>query len=127
MAARAAVEENAMTHNRSHKMSLKLPAPVAAYLAAEKAKNADMLASCFADDALVHDEGRDHRGRDAIRSWKREADAKSQYVLEPLDASLSGKAVKLRARLTGNFPGSPVELDFTFALANDKIASLDIR
>ena len=38
-------------------MSLKLPGPVAAYLAAEKAKNADMLALCFADDALVHEEG----------------------------------------------------------------------
>jgi hypothetical protein len=107
-------------------MSLKLPGPVATYLAAEKSKDADLLARCFADDALVHDEGRDHRGVDAIRSWKREADAKYQYVLEPLDASVSEKTVKLRARLTGNFPGSPVELDHTFTLANDKITSLEI-
>jgi hypothetical protein len=48
-------------------------------------------------------------------------------VLEPLSASVGEKTVKLRARLTGNFPGSPVELDFTFTLANDKITSLDIR
>ena len=108
-------------------MSLKLPGPVAAYLAAEKAKNADMLALCFADDALVHDEGRDYRGRDAIRAWKRAADANYKYVLEPLDASVGEKTVKLRARLTGNFPGSPVELHHTFTLANGKITSLDIR
>jgi ketosteroid isomerase-like protein len=107
-------------------MSLKVPGPVAAYLAAEKAKDADKLALCFADDALVHDEGRDHRGRDAIRSWKREADAKYRYVLEPLTASVSGKTTSLRARLTGDFPGSPVELDFAFTLANDKITSLEI-
>ena len=108
-------------------MSLKLPAPVAAYLAAEKAKNPEMLASCFASDALVHDEGLDYRGIDAIKSWKQKADAKYQYIMEPLDASVNEKTVKLRARLTGNFPGSPAELNFTFTLANDKITSLEIR
>ena len=70
---------------------------------------------------------RDYRGRDAIRAWKRAADAKYKYVFEPLDASVGEKTVKLRARLTGNFPGSPVELDHTFTLANGKITSLDIR
>lgn len=45
-----------------------LPQPVAAYLAADKAKDVDMLDLCFADDAQVHDEGRDHRGLDAIRA-----------------------------------------------------------
>ena len=108
-------------------MSLRLPKPVTNYLAAVEAKDTDMLALCFADDALVHDEGRDHRGLDAIRAWKREADAKYQYVMEPLDGSVAEKTVRLRARLTGNFPGSPVELTYTFTLANDKIASLEIR
>src|SRR6266566_3352305 len=85
-------------------MSLKLPGPVAAYLAAEKAKNPEMLASCFANDALVHDEGQDYRGIDAIKSWKQKADAKYQYIMEPLDASVDEKTVKLRVRLAGNFP-----------------------
>jgi ketosteroid isomerase-like protein len=107
--------------------SLGLPNPVATYLAAEKAKDLDMLARCFAEDALVHDEGRDYRGLDAIRSWKQEADRKYQYVMEPLDVSVNDDTVKLRARLTGNFPGSPVDLDFTFTLANDKITSLNIE
>lgn len=106
---------------------MSLPTPVATYLAAEKAKDPDMLALCFADDALVHDEDRDYRGLDAIRSWKREADAKYRYVMEPLDASVSENIVTLRARLTGAFPGSPVELDYTFTLANDRIASLEIQ
>ena len=108
-------------------MSLTLPEPVATYLAAVEAKDTEMLALCFADDALVHDEGRDYRGLDAIRSWKQETQTKYQYVMEPLDASVRGKTVKLRARLTGNFPGSPVELDYTFMLSNDKISSLEIQ
>ena len=108
-------------------MSLKLPNPVASYLAAEKAKDADRLAESFADDAWVHDEGHIHRGRDAIRSWKREADTKYGYVMEPLEASVGDKVVKLRARLTGNFPGSPVELNHTFTVENDQITSLEIK
>ncbi|HET9378621.1 MAG TPA: nuclear transport factor 2 family protein [Chthoniobacterales bacterium] len=110
-----------------NEMSLKLPKPVAIYLAAEQAKNIDMLALCFADDAIVHDEGRDYRGLDAIKSWKQAADIKYRYVAEPLSASIGEKTVTLLIRLTGDFPGSPVELDYTFTLANDKIASLIIQ
>ncbi|HXI85786.1 MAG TPA: nuclear transport factor 2 family protein [Verrucomicrobiae bacterium] len=108
-------------------MALALPRPVATYLAAVKARDADMLDLCFADDAVVHDEDRDHRGLDAIKSWKRETEAKYRYVVEPLDAALEGNIVRLRARLTGDFPGSPVELDYIFTVANDKIISLEIE
>ena len=59
----------------------------------------------------MHDEGREHRGRNAIEQWKQEADTKFQYVLEPLDASVAGDTVRVRARLTGDLPGSPIELD----------------
>src|SRR6266700_714570 len=38
---------------------------------------------------------------------KKAADAKYTYVLEPLNASVTEKSVVVRARLTGNFPGSP--------------------
>ena len=108
-------------------MSIQVPRPVADYLAAEKAKDADALARCFANEAVVHDEGRTHRGPDAIRAWKREADAKYRYVMEPLDASADEDGVRLRARLTGNFPGSPVELQFVFQVADDKITSLKVH
>lgn len=47
--------------------------------------------------------------------------------MEPLDASADEKTVRLRARLTGEFAESPVEVDYTFTLANDKITSLDIQ
>jgi ketosteroid isomerase-like protein len=57
-------------------MVFKLPKLITNYLDADKAKDADRLALCFAGDALVHDEGRDYRGRDAIRSWKQESKGK---------------------------------------------------
>jgi hypothetical protein len=67
-------------------MTVERPWPVATYVPAEQAMDPEMLARCFADDALVHDEGRDYRGLGAIRAWKREVEATYQCVIEPLDA-----------------------------------------
>ena len=108
-------------------MTLDAPEPIAAYLAAEEAKDADALSRCFTEDGTVRDEGRDYRGRDAIRQWKQVADEKYRYVLPMVNAQTRGNEVTVRARLTGEFPGSPIELDHIFTLSNDKIASLEIR
>ncbi len=78
-------------------MLAKLPQSVVNYLAAVKAQDTEMFARCFADDALVHDEGRDYKGLDAITAWMKETETKYKYVIEPLDASVSGNTVKLRA------------------------------
>jgi ketosteroid isomerase-like protein len=108
-------------------MALDVPEPVSAYLAAEEARDADALSRCFTDDGIVHDEGQDYRGREAIRKCKQEADTKYRYVLQPIKAHSHGDKVTVRARLTGQFPGSLIELDHIFTLSNDKIALLEIR
>jgi ketosteroid isomerase-like protein len=108
-------------------MALDLPRPVAEYLVADEAKDADALSRCFTEDGTVHDEGQDYHGRDSIRRWKQAADAKYRYVLQTVSVQTFGDLVTVRARLTGEFPGSPVELDHIFRLSGDKIASLEIR
>ena len=108
-------------------MTLAVPKPVVAYLAAEAAKDADAISHCFTKEGVVRDEGREYLGRDAIRQWKAAADAKYNYVLAPLGVRAEENKVTLRARLTGDFPGSPVELDHIFTLSKDGIASLEIR
>jgi len=40
-------------------------------------------------------------------------------------AQKDGKTI-VTNRLTGNFPGSPIELEFVFTLDGDKIKSLEI-
>ena len=107
-------------------MKINVPGPVATYLAAEKTKDSERLGECFREDAIVRDEGREHRGVAAIKAWHREANANFRYVVEPLDASVGGPAVVVRARVTGDFPGSPVELRFNFTVSEDQIASLEV-
>src|SRR3981189_787135 len=85
-------EENTMT--------LDAPEPIAAYLAAEEAKDPDALSRCFTEDGTVHDEGRDYRGRDAIRQWKQAADEKYRYVLQMVNAQTHGNEVIVRAHTT---------------------------
>jgi hypothetical protein len=82
---------------------------------------------CFTEDGTVHDEGQDYHGRDSIRQWKQAADAKYRYVFQTINVQTFGDLVTVRARLTGEFPGSPVELDHIFKLSGDKMASLEIR
>ena len=108
-------------------MVLDVPDATAEYLAAEGAKDADALSRCFTEEGSAHDEGQDHLGCDSIRQWKQAADAKYRYVFQTMNVQTLGELVTVRARLTGEFPGSPVELDHIFKLSAYKIASLEIR
>jgi len=107
-------------------MAIDVPDPVAQYLAADAAMDTTTLAQCFAQGAVVRDEGRDYLGLEAIQAWNREAHRKYQYVLEPVRATTQGAATRLRVRLTGPFPGSPVEVDYLFTVREEKITSLRI-
>ena len=108
-------------------MAVILPPVLVAYLSSEATTDVESLANCFAPDAVVHDEGRTIRGLDAIKAWKQDAKAKYQYTVEPLDAVHDHATVTMRARLSGKFPGSPIEVTYRFVLVNDKIALLEIR
>jgi ketosteroid isomerase-like protein len=108
-------------------MSVDLPAPITMYIAAENRGDTEALAQCFAEDAVVRDEGQTMEGLAAIQQWKAEARKKYQHTIEPLAvAPKDGKTI-VTNRLTGNFPGSPIDLEFVFTLDGNKIASLEIR
>ena len=108
-------------------MPLNLPAPVAAYIAAQNGDDFTALAHCFAENAVVQDEGRTMKGLAAIQQWKMETKQKYHHTVEPLAAVQKDGKTVVTARLTGDFPGSPVELQFVFRLERDKISSLKIR
>ena len=105
--------------------SIDLPTPIAAYFAADGTDDGH-VAQCFTEDAVVIDERREHNGRQAIAQWKTEATTKYHYTSEPLKADISAADIAVIARVTGEFPGSPIELQYRFTLAGDKIARLEI-
>ncbi len=106
-------------------MTVKLPKPIAAYFAADTA-DGEAVSHCFAENALVKDEGHTYHGRAAIKKWKDESAAKYQYTCEPIVCEdENGKSV-ITCRLVGNFPGSPADLRFAFELTGEQIVSLEI-
>ena len=108
-------------------MSLRLPRPIECYFAAENADDSDDVDSHFSASATVLDEGGTHKGLAAIRRWKMEAKQKYSHRVEPLRAEQRDGITVVESRVSGNFPGSPVTLAFSFRLSGDKIESLEIR
>ena len=108
-------------------MSIDLPEPIARCIAAENRGDTTVLEDCFAEDAVVRDEGKTITGLAAIKRWKTEAISRYRHTVEPLTVRQADGASMVTCRLTGNFPGSPIELRFTFVLGGDKITSLTIE
>jgi len=104
-----------------------LPLPIARYLAAENTGDLDSLGEIFAPRATVRDEGGIHVGLDAIREWKAGTKAKYDHRVTALGSRGSGRRTVVDVRLAGRFPGSPVTVEFVFALAEGKIESLEVR
>src|SRR6266478_3535926 len=82
-------------------MPLNLPAPVAAYIAAENGDDITALAHCFAENAIVQDEGRTMKGLAAIQRWKAETKEKYHHTVEPLAAVQKDGKTVVTGRLTG--------------------------
>ena len=102
-----------------------LPEPIASYFAADK-QDCDAVAQCFTKEAVVKDEGRTHTGLNAIKQWRAEVSTKYIYTSEPFASEQKDGVTIVTSRLTGNFPGSPVNLQFFFRLDRGKIAALEI-
>lgn len=107
-------------------MRLTLPTPIKEYFSADRL-DADAVASCFTDRAVVRDESHTWIGRDDIREWKKSTTARYRYTSEPIASEGKDGKIVVTSRLTGNFPGSPVELRYVFELDGDKISSLEIK
>ena len=103
-----------------------LPKPIALYVSAENSGDTTLFDECFVADAIVRDESETHKGLAAIKAWKAETKRKYQHIVDPLRIEQQNGKFVLTNRLTGNFPGSPIRLDFMFTLAGEKIVSLEI-
>jgi len=106
--------------------TIDLPTILQTYFDASNAHDVDRMVACFADDARVRDEGEDIVGREAIRRWKEKVTTKYNTTAEILRHEARDGAELVTARVSGTFPGSPIELTYRFGLGQGRIASLAI-
>ena len=107
-------------------MSMKLPEPIAAYFAATNQHDVNAMLAPFAETAIVKDEGQERHGVAAIREWMEETIRKYRFTVVVTDvAEKTGKTL-VASRVSGNFPGSPVDLQYAVTLSGEKISRLEI-
>lgn len=108
-------------------MSISLPAEVSAFFAITNGKDPGKLDQCFAEASVVRDERHTYEGLANISRWLTEAQQKYNYSAQPVAATGEYPVVRVRAQVSGSFPGSPIELEHVFELSNGRISSLEIR
>jgi ketosteroid isomerase-like protein len=107
-------------------MTWKLPEPLGEYFAAANAHDPDRIAACFTEDAVVRDEGGDIRGRKAVHAWADETGRKYRFKADVVAVEAAPDRTVVTAHVTGDFPGSPIDLRYRFKLVDRQIAGLEI-
>lgn len=83
-------------------------------------------ANCFAETAMVLDEGKMYNGRNEIKQWIEKANEEYKIVMSPIEYTETGTESILAAKISGTFDGSPVVLNYHFQLKDGLIQSLKI-
>jgi len=107
-------------------MSQPVPEPIAAYFRAQNAHDVDGMLAAFSPSARVRDEGQDLTGAVAIRAWIDDTTRKYEPSVTPLDVEQVDGRTVVKARVSGSFPGSPIELRYRFKVEDRRIAALEI-
>jgi len=107
-------------------MRINLPAIIQKYIDASNAHDVKSILACFTNDAIVRDENATVRGKIDIERWITTTIEKYQFQFKPLISQERDNEIVVSVEVSGTFPGSPISLDYHFAIANDKITSLTI-
>jgi hypothetical protein len=107
-------------------MNIELPPVIAGFFKATNSREFGDFLSLFTADAHVNDEASDHYGAE-IAGWIDRATAETQPTVEVTGITGGGEQFVVTAGVSGNFPGSPVELRYDFTLRDGKITVLLIK
>ncbi|ARO34217.1 NTF2 domain-containing protein (plasmid) [Rhizobium sp. NXC14] len=107
-------------------MTLELPSPIAAYVAANARLDVDGMLAPFAAEAVLHDNGAVLRGTAEIRSLLEEAVVGAKAIFTPDTIRHENGQVVVEGPGHGHFKGSPIRFTYRFTLENDAIRALEI-
>jgi ketosteroid isomerase-like protein len=107
-------------------MTAQMHSTLARYFAATNRHDVAGMIADFADDAVVKDEGHERRGVPAIGEWMEETIRKYKFKVETTRIARENDRTAVSATVSGDFPGSPIALTYSFTLEGQKIARLEI-
>lgn len=80
-----------------------MPLIIAAFVKAKNDRDKNAVVACFADDAVVQDEGQEMHGLTAIKEWSHKSFQKYQFTIDPTGIVEGDKEIILTATLTATF------------------------
>jgi hypothetical protein len=108
----------------SERLARSLPKVIADLVLAQNNFDSSAYANCFAETAIVFDEGKTYKGREEIKHWIDKANKNYKTVMKPI--AYSANRQELKAEISGSFPGSPLVLNYQFDIRKAAIQSLKI-
>lgn len=105
---------------------MNLPKVLSDLVKAQNEFDSKAYTNCFAETAIVHDEGKVHIGRTEIEHWIAESNEKYRSTMKPVHCQENGTSVILSAEVSGTFPGSPLVLKFHFEIIDGLVQSLKV-
>lgn len=108
-------------------LNAKLPLTIERYFASKGGDDTEETLACFADNAMVWDNGEDLElnGIAQIREWMTGV-AGYQLTSDVRSGEPRGEESVASVVVSGDFPGSPYEFAYRFKLRGDKISELAI-
>jgi SnoaL-like domain len=107
-------------------MTSALPKLIADYVAANARLDLNGMLEPFAPDAVVRDDGGEHRGHAELRRWMQEATLAARAIFTPDALREENGQVIVDGVTAGDFKGSPLRFTMRFTLADDGIRALEI-
>ncbi|OKO78612.1 hypothetical protein AC629_30225 [Bradyrhizobium sp. NAS80.1] len=107
-------------------MTLELPSPIAAYVAANARLDVDGMLTPFAADAILRDNGAVLRGHAEIKHLLEEAVVGAKAIFTPDTVRHEDGQVVVEGPGHGDFKGSPIRFTYRFTLEDDAIKALEI-
>lgn len=107
-------------------MSMELPPPIAAYVAANARLDLDGMLQPFRHDAVFIDNGKRFAGQAAIRQLLADEVMPVKAIFVPETVREEGGDVVVEGPAHGDFPGSPLRFTYRFTLVDGAIQMLEI-
>ena len=107
-------------------MTNALPQPIKRYFAGKNAGDFVTALVAFSEKAVVADESKTYATKAAIRTWLEETSRKYRDKAEVKTVVADGETTRVTALVSGDFPGSPIALQFRFLLDDGLISRLEI-
>ncbi|ADQ78499.1 hypothetical protein Palpr_0338 [Paludibacter propionicigenes WB4] len=106
--------------------TMNLPEVVSELVKAQNRHDSIVYANCFAETAVVVDEGQTYNGRTEIERWIKNANENYKIIMKPVRYTETGLTGVLSAEVSGSFDGSPLVLHYHLVFIDGFIQSLKV-